>query len=75
MCLSFLVDIYESINFVNLAQQEEETNLIHSQKNLSAFNMKLTLWHSKMQNKNFAPFPHLIAFLDEKELDVNEGCS
>ena len=35
--------------------------------------MKLTLWHSKMQNKNLAPFPHLNAFLDEHELEVNEG--
>ena len=35
--------------------------------------MKLTLWHSKLQNKNFPPFPHLNAFLDKNELDVNEG--
>ena len=35
--------------------------------------MKLTLWHSKLQNKNFASFPHLNVFLDENELDVNEG--
>ena len=34
--------------------------------------MKLTLWHSKLQNKNFASFPHLNAFLDENELDVKE---
>ena len=33
--------------------------------------MKLTLWHSKLENKNFAPFPHLNAFLDENELDTN----
>ena len=35
--------------------------------------MKLTLWHSKLQNKNFAPFLHLNAFLDENELEVNQG--
>ena len=35
--------------------------------------MKLTLWHSKLQNKNFALFPQLNAFLDENGLDVNEG--
>ena len=73
MCLSFLVDIFESVNFVNLTLQEKETNLIHYQEKLSAFNMKMTLWHSKLQNKNFASFPHLNAFLDENELDVNEG--
>ena len=29
--------------------------------------------NSKLQNKNFAPFPHLNSFLDENELDVNKG--
>ena len=29
--------------------------------------------NSKLQNKNFGPFPHLNSFLDENELDVNEG--
>ena len=72
MCLSFSVDILESINFVNPALQGKETNFIHCQEKLSAFNMKLTFWHSKLQNKNFSPFPHLNAFLDENELDVKE---
>ena len=31
MHLSFLVDIFESVNFVNLALQGKETNLIHCQ--------------------------------------------
>ena len=73
MCLSFSVDIFESVSFFNLALQGKETNLIHCREKLSAFNMKLTLWHFKLQNKNFAPFPHFNAFLDENELDVNEG--
>ena len=29
--------------------------------------------NSKLQNKNFAPFPHLSSFLDENKVDVNEG--
>ena len=73
MCLSFSVDIFESVNFFNLALQKKDMNLIHCQEKLSAFNMKLTLWHSKLQNKNFAQFLHLNAFLDENELDVNKG--
>ena len=43
MCLSFLVDIFKSVNFVNLALQGKETNLIYFQEKLSGFNMKLTL--------------------------------
>ena len=27
----------------------------------------------QLQNKNFAPFPHLNSFLDENEHDVREG--
>ena len=73
MHLSFLVDIFESVNFVNLALQGKETNLIYCPEELLAFNMKLTLWHSKLQNKNFVPFPHLNTFLDENKLHVNEG--
>ena len=73
ICLSFLVDIFGSVNFVNPALQEKETNLIHCQEKLSAFNIKVALWHSKLQNKNFALFPHLNVFLDENELNVNEG--
>ena len=72
MCFSFLVDIFESINFVNPSLQGRETNFIHCQEKLSAFNMELTFWHSKLQNKNFAPFSHLNAFLDENEFDVKE---
>ena len=70
MCLPFLMDIFE---YADLKLQGKKTNLIHYQEKLSAFNLKLTLWHSKLQNKNFAPFPHLKAFLNENKLDVNEG--
>ena len=73
MCLSCMVDIFKSVNIINLELQGKETNLIHCQEKLSAFNMKLALWNSKLQNKNFALFPHLNAFLDENELEVNEG--
>ena len=73
MCLFFSVDIFESVNFFNPALQGKETNLIHCREKLLAFNMKLILWHSKLQNKNFAPFPHLNAFFNENKLDVNEN--
>ena len=67
------MDIFKFVNFDNLALQGKKTNLIHCQEKLSAFNMKLALCHFKLQNKNFAPFPHLNGFLDENELDVNRG--
>ena len=34
--------------------------------------MKLALWNSKLDNKNFAPFPQLNTFLDENALHVDD---
>ena len=33
----------------------------------------MELWYFQIQNKKFPPFLHLNSFLDENELDVNEG--
>ena len=68
MCLFFLVDNFESVNFVNLELQGKETYLIHCQEKLSAFNMKLILWHSKLQNKNFLHFRISMHFLMKMNL-------
>ena len=62
MCLLFLVDIFESVNFVSLVLQGKGTFLIHCQEKMSALNMKPTLWHSKLQKKTLLPFPHLNYF-------------
>ena len=56
VCLSFLVDIFEFVNFVNLALQGKNIYLLHCYEKLSAFKMKLTLMHSELDNKNFASF-------------------
>nr|XP_039255155.1 protein FAM200B-like [Styela clava] len=72
MFLSFLVDIFESVNSVNLALQGKEVNVIHCHEKLTAFNMKLSLWHSKLDKKTLAPFPHLNGYLDENELQISD---
>ena len=33
--------------------------------------MKLELWITKLENKNFAPFPQLNTYIDENELEVD----
>ena len=63
MCLSFLVDIFESINFVNPALQGKETNFIHCQEKLSALKYFLFIFiftrnqlkinHSACRNKDY----------------------
>ena len=72
MFLSFLVDVFESINSVNLALQGKEVNVLHCHEKLKAFNMKLLLRYSKLDKKNFSSFPYLNEFLDENELQMSD---
>ena len=71
-CLSFLVDIFEYVSSLNLALQGREITVLHCHEKLTAFEMKLALWNSKLDNKNFAPFPQLNTFLDENALHVDD---
>ena len=65
------MDIFENVNFVSLALQGKDIYLLHYYKKLCALKMKLTLWQLILDNKIFAPFLHLNAFLDENELQIN----
>ena len=71
-CLSFLVDIFEYVSSLNLALQGREITVLHCHEKLTAFEMKLALCNSKLDNKNFAPFPQLNTFLDENALHVDD---
>ena len=57
---------------LNLALQGREITVLHCHEKLTAFEMKLALWNSKLDNKNFAPFPQLNTFLDENALHVDD---
>ena len=45
---------------------------LHCHEKFTAFKINLALLHSKLDNKNFSPFPHLSAFLDENKLQVDD---
>lgn len=68
MFLAFLVDIFGAVNSINRALQGKDINMLHCHEKLTTFKMKLALLRSKLDSKNFAPFPQLYAFLDENEL-------
>ena len=70
--LAFLVDIFESVNRVNLGLQGKEINSLHSHEKSTAFNTKIGVWGSKLEKKNFAPFPELNQFLDNNELEASD---
>ena len=65
MCLSFLVGIFKFVNSINLALQKREITALHCHEKLIAFKIKLALWYSKLDYKNFAPFAQPNTFLDK----------
>ena len=71
-CLSLSVDIFDSVNSVNLALQRREITVFYCHEKLTTFKMKVALWHLKLNNKNFAPFAQLNIFLDENGLHLND---
>uniref|UniRef100_A0A0L8FVR7 Uncharacterized protein n=1 Tax=Octopus bimaculoides TaxID=37653 RepID=A0A0L8FVR7_OCTBM len=55
------------VNATNLSLQGKEITMLHSYEKLTAFKMKLELWHPKLDRKNFASFSQLNMFIDENE--------
>ncbi|KAF0737720.1 general transcription factor II-I repeat domain-containing protein 2-like, partial [Aphis craccivora] len=56
---SFLVDITEKINFLNLELQGKEKQIIDMISHVQAFSSKLAYWENKMKNGDFQHFPTL----------------
>ena len=73
LSLSFFVDIFEFVNFINLALQGREVTVLHCHEKLTAFKMKLELWDSKLEKKNVAPFSQLNTYIHENELNVDDN--
>ncbi|KRZ16292.1 Zinc finger BED domain-containing protein 5 [Trichinella zimbabwensis] len=69
--LSFLVDIFESVNSINLALQGKEISVLHCHEKLAAFKMKHELWHAKLEKK-LVSFLQMNAYIDENELNVDD---
>ena len=67
------MDIFEAFNVVNKLLQGNDTNVIHCKDKMTAFSMKLDLWVTKTNACNFAPFPTMNSFLDEKEIAPEEN--
>ena len=58
-CLAYVVDIFHSLNTLNLKMQRKEKNIIQNMDSISAFVEKLANWRRKAQNGNFAMFNNL----------------
>ena len=57
-CLAYVVDIFHSLNTLNLKMQEKK-NIIQNMDSISAFVEKLENWRRKAQSGNFAMFNNL----------------
>jgi len=66
-CLAYLVDIFDSLNTLNLKMQDKEKNIIQFVDLINAFVEKLLNWRRKVQKGNLAMFSNLadISDLDE----------
>ena len=58
-CLAYVVDIFHSLNTLNLKMQGKEKNIIQNMDSISAFVEKLANWRRNAQNGNFAMFNNL----------------
>lgn len=57
--MSFLSDLFDKLNDLNLSLQGAEENFITITNKLKAFHEKMILWNSKVRKSNFGSFPTL----------------
>lgn len=68
--LSYLVDIFEKLNDLNLSLQGANTTIITSANKIEAFKTKLSLSQAQL-NKNYTDmFPCFSDFIKENNVDV-----
>lgn len=70
--LSYLADIFSSLNILNLTLQGKDVHKFFVQDKVDATIKKLERWCQKVQNKIFDPFPLMNEFLDFNDLKVDE---
>ena len=63
------MDIFESLNHLNLLLQGKNTNCINNNDAICAFIAKLALWYHRVQKGNTASFPNLDAALEKRNID------
>ena len=70
LTLSYLVDIFGSLNHLNLFLQGKNSNRMTNYNAIRAFIAKLGLWQRRVQKGNAASFPNFDAALEEKSINL-----
>jgi hypothetical protein len=63
--LSYLVDIFDRLNGLNLSLQGRETHILLLADKVQAFTQKLDLWHGRISRGNCDMFPCLTDFITD----------
>ncbi|XP_067120120.1 protein FAM200B-like [Centruroides vittatus] len=71
--VTYLSDILDQLNKLNLKLQGKETHIIQFRDNIQAFVLKLQNWHRKVNLGNFAMFEHLCTKTEESETGIVEN--
>ncbi|XP_046684915.1 zinc finger BED domain-containing protein 5-like [Homalodisca vitripennis] len=73
--LSYLADIFSSLNILNLTLQGEDVHRFFVQDKVDATIKKIDRWHKKVQANKFDAFPLMNEFVDFHELTVDSVTS
>lgn len=68
--LSYLVDIFEKLNDLNLSLQGENSTIITAASKIQAFKNKLSLWQTELNKNNLDMFPCFNDFINENNIDI-----
>lgn len=68
--LSYMVDIFEKLNSLNLNLQGENSSILDLSSKVEAFKNKLTLWHDEFTKNNTDMFPCFSEFINEVNVDL-----
>ena len=70
LTLAYLVDIFESLNHLNLLLHGRNTNRMSEYNAIRAFIAKLGLWQRRVQKGNAASFPNFDAAPEERNINL-----
>lgn len=56
----FLVDLFEHLNKFNANMQSRVENILTPSDEIMAFNEKLTLWETRVEQKKLTMFPQTV---------------
>ncbi|CAM2098440.1 unnamed protein product [Caretta caretta] len=71
LCWAYLVDIFDSLNYLNLSLQGKCSTLIDLTNKIRAFQMKLDMWWRNLDTDRYGMFLTLSSFSEEEEVNID----